>query len=258
MSTFRIQEFAQLAGVTVRTLHHYDRLGLLSPSHRSEAGYRLYQHDDLGRLERVLVLRMLGLSLRDIAALLQHVDAKDVEPFAVMLVRQHAVLSERREGIARVLRAIEHARARAHAEPEWLLYQTILKEINMEQTQHWMEKYYSPEGREALQERIKTWTPELQADINVKWQELFAKVQEAIDTSLPLDSPEARALGQRWFQLADAFTQGNPELRDGIRKAFADRQNWRQGDMPEEAVRSLPSEAHSKWLGEVMRAQLMA
>ena len=66
MSTFRIQEFAKLAGVTVRTLHHYDRLGLLSPAQRSERRYRLYCHEDLGRLERILMLRYLGLSLREI------------------------------------------------------------------------------------------------------------------------------------------------------------------------------------------------
>jgi DNA-binding transcriptional MerR regulator len=61
MRTFRIQEFAKLAGVTVRALHHYDRLKLLSPAHRSERGYRLYSRADLGRLERILVLRYLGL-----------------------------------------------------------------------------------------------------------------------------------------------------------------------------------------------------
>jgi DNA-binding transcriptional MerR regulator len=64
MSTFRIQEFAKLAGVTVWALHHYDRLGLLSPAHRSEHGYRLYCHDDLGRRERVLALRLFGLKRR--------------------------------------------------------------------------------------------------------------------------------------------------------------------------------------------------
>ena len=70
MRTFRIQEFAKLAGVTVRALHHYDRLKLLSPVHRSERGYRLYCRANLGRLERILVLRYLGLSLREIATLL--------------------------------------------------------------------------------------------------------------------------------------------------------------------------------------------
>jgi DNA-binding transcriptional MerR regulator len=53
MRTFRIQEFAKLAGVTERALHHYDRLKLLSPAHRSERGDRLYSRADLGRLERI-------------------------------------------------------------------------------------------------------------------------------------------------------------------------------------------------------------
>jgi len=51
MSAFRIQEFAKLAGVIVRALHHYDRLKLLSPGHRSERGSRIYCHEDLGRLD---------------------------------------------------------------------------------------------------------------------------------------------------------------------------------------------------------------
>ena len=146
MSTFRIQEFAKLAGVTVRALHHYDRLKLLSPAHRSERGYRLYCHEDLGRLERILALRYLGLSLREIAALLNTPASRGAEPLTVTLARQRAALGERRDGLDRVLRAIEHAQLRAQdpAEPEWLLYQTILKEIQMQEATDWTEKYYSP------------------------------------------------------------------------------------------------------------------
>ena len=113
MSTFRIQEFAKLAGVTVRALHHYDRLKLLSPAHRSERGYRLYCHEDLGRLERILALRYLGLSLREIAALLNTPAGRGAEPLTVTLARQRAALGERRDGLDRVLRAIEHAQRRA-------------------------------------------------------------------------------------------------------------------------------------------------
>src|SRR6185312_8429907 len=65
-----VGEVAELAGVTVRTLHHYDELGLLSPSGRSEAGYRLYSYDDLARLREVLIWRTLGFPLTEIAALL--------------------------------------------------------------------------------------------------------------------------------------------------------------------------------------------
>lgn len=59
---FQAREFAELAGVTVRTLHHYDRLGLLKPKQRTESGYRLYEAQDLERLEQIVALKYPGLS----------------------------------------------------------------------------------------------------------------------------------------------------------------------------------------------------
>ena len=61
-----VSEVAELTGVTVRALHHYDELGLLCPSERSEAGYRLYSYDDLARLREILIWRRLGFSLNEI------------------------------------------------------------------------------------------------------------------------------------------------------------------------------------------------
>ncbi len=57
---YRARQFANLAGVTVRTLHHYDRFGLLKPRRRTDAGYRLYEDRDLERLEQVVALKFLG------------------------------------------------------------------------------------------------------------------------------------------------------------------------------------------------------
>ncbi|MDQ6815888.1 MAG: MerR family transcriptional regulator [Actinomycetota bacterium] len=65
-----VGEVSELAGVSVRALHHYDEVGLLSPSGRSDAGYRLYSHADLSRLQEILVWRQLGLSLAEIRAVL--------------------------------------------------------------------------------------------------------------------------------------------------------------------------------------------
>ncbi len=65
-----VGEVSELAGVSVRTLHHYDEVGLLSPSGRSDAGYRQYSHEDLERLQEILVWKHLGLSLAQIRAVL--------------------------------------------------------------------------------------------------------------------------------------------------------------------------------------------
>jgi MerR family transcriptional regulator, thiopeptide resistance regulator len=228
MSTFRIQEFAKLGGVTVRALHHYDRLKLLSPVHRTERGYRLYCHEDLGRLERILVLRYLGLSLREIAALLNTQAGGGAERLTVTLARQRGALRERRDGLDRVLRSIEHAQMRAQdpAEPEWLLYQTILKEIHMQEATDWREKYYSPEAYAAFQSQQAAMTPEQKADAGARWRAVLADVQSALDRKVQPDSTEGRALVARWIRLGDEFTLGNPEILAGYRRMSQDESHW--------------------------------
>ncbi len=69
-ATYRVKDVAQLSGVTVRALHHYDAIGLLPPSGRTRAGYRVYTPDDLVRLQQILVGRELGLSLEEIRGML--------------------------------------------------------------------------------------------------------------------------------------------------------------------------------------------
>src|SRR6202035_676301 len=66
----RVHEFAELAGVTVKALHHYDRLGLLKPT-RTDAGYRKYADADLERLEHILALKFWGFSLKQVRAILE-------------------------------------------------------------------------------------------------------------------------------------------------------------------------------------------
>jgi DNA-binding transcriptional MerR regulator len=91
-----VGQVAALAGVSVRTLHHYDEIGLLRPSGRSAAGYRLYDDDDLDRLHQVLLYRGLGFTLDDVAAVL---DDRSVPP-TEHLRRQLALLEERIDELA--------------------------------------------------------------------------------------------------------------------------------------------------------------
>ena len=98
-----VGEVAALAGVTVRTLHHYDRIGLLSPSGRTAAGYRRYAPADLDRLHRVLVYRELGFPLEEVATLLDDPAADPVEH----LRRQHRLLLDRLERTRAMVAAVE-------------------------------------------------------------------------------------------------------------------------------------------------------
>jgi DNA-binding transcriptional MerR regulator len=98
-----VGQVAELAGVTVRTLHHYDRIGLLSPSGRTSAGYRQYSPADLDRLHQVLLYRELGFPLEEVATLL---DDPSADPEA-HLRRQHRLLRDRLERTSAMVAAVE-------------------------------------------------------------------------------------------------------------------------------------------------------
>ncbi|GGP76976.1 MerR family transcriptional regulator [Streptomyces abikoensis] len=102
--SYSVGQVAALAGVTVRTLHHYDEIGLL-PSGRSHAGHRQYEDADLDRLQQILFYRELGFPLEEVAALLDDPDADPAEH----LRRQHELLTGRIDRLQRMAAAVEHA-----------------------------------------------------------------------------------------------------------------------------------------------------
>jgi DNA-binding transcriptional MerR regulator len=108
-TSYTVGEAARVAGVTVRTLHHYDRIGLLTPGERGENGYRRYDAADLERLHRILSYRELGLALDDIATLL---DAPGADPVA-HLSRQGRLLRDRIARLEEMLAAV-NAMKEAH------------------------------------------------------------------------------------------------------------------------------------------------
>ncbi|MHA5050367.1 MerR family transcriptional regulator [Streptomyces sp. SD15] len=103
--SYSVGQVAGFAGVTVRTLHHYDEIGLLVPSERSRAGHRRYSDADLDRLQQILFYRELGFPLDEVAALL---DDPEADPRA-HLRRQHELLTARIEKLQKMAAAVEHA-----------------------------------------------------------------------------------------------------------------------------------------------------
>jgi DNA-binding transcriptional MerR regulator len=113
-----ISELARMSGVTVRALHHYDHIGLLRPTQRTAAGYRLYDDHDVERLARVVALRAMGLSLADVAVVLDSNDANR----ATVLRRQLEVIDDRMKTMQRqrefLLRSLEAREMTMNLDPD--------------------------------------------------------------------------------------------------------------------------------------------
>ncbi|OII64097.1 MerR family transcriptional regulator [Streptomyces sp. CC53] len=103
--SYSVGQVAGFAGVTVRTLHHYDEIGLLRPSGRSASGHRRYEDEDLDRLQQILFYRELGFPLDQVTALLDDPDADPQEH----LRRQHRLLTARIDELQKMAEAVEHA-----------------------------------------------------------------------------------------------------------------------------------------------------
>ena len=223
-SVYQANEFAELAGVTVRALHHYDRLGLLKPSGRTNSGYRLYTDRDLVRLEQIVVLKFLGLPLKQIRTLLdRHV------ALAETLRRQQNVLADKRRQLDAAIHAIRQAEQSlgSRREPDWELFKRIIREVEMQNDTEWGKKYYSPEAQAKIDERKALWSPELQEKVTNEWKALLADVEAALSETPA--SPKAQALAARWKKLVDGFTGGDPEVQKGLNKMWADKANWPAG-----------------------------
>jgi MerR family transcriptional regulator, thiopeptide resistance regulator len=209
------QQFAELAGVTVRTLHHYDRLGLLRPR-RTESGYRVYRESDLERLEQIVALKFVGLPLKRIKTLLE----RDNLELAEALPRQRLVLEAKRKLIDRAIRAIQDAeRTLATGQrPDAAILKKIIEVIEMQDNANWSEKYYTEEALAKLKKR--EWTPELQEQTTKKWTELFRDVEAALDEDPASD--RAQALAARWSALIQDFTAGDPDITKGLNAVWKD------------------------------------
>ncbi len=216
----KAQEFAELSGVTVRTLHHYDRLGLLSPSGRTEAGYRLYSDRDLVRLEQILALKFIGFPLKEIRRLLKR-DAKDL-PAA--LRRQRTMILEKRRLLDMAVQAIQRAETAAASGElaDWEAIQKIIEVIHMQDTMEWAKKYYSEQALESLAKRP------VSAEVIEQAQRDWAVLIKEVEAALGEDpaSAKVQALAERWRKLIEAFTGGDRGVQEGLNKLYADQANW--------------------------------
>ena len=187
--SYSVGEVAGLAGVTVRTLHHYDEIGLLSPGTRTPSGYRRYDDADLDRLQQVLFYRELGFSLEEVAAVL---DDRDVGP-TEHLRRQHALLTGRiarlQEMAAAVEQAMEARKMGIDLTPEekFEVFGEGYAEYEAEAEQRWGE---SDAWKQSQQKAAKL----SKADwirIKAEGDAIMRRIAEGVRAGVPADSEQA-------------------------------------------------------------------
>jgi MerR family transcriptional regulator, thiopeptide resistance regulator len=197
--TYRVKQVAQLTGVSVRTLHHYDEIGLLVPTQRSSAGYRLYDDADLLRLQQILIQRELGLPLEEIRRGLDDpaFDRRQA------LLGQREQLRARATDTARMLQAVEQALA--------LLEQPTIEDTVQEQEMKRLFAGFDPQRYEAEAEqrwghteafresrrRTQGYSPADWQRFGAEQAALYADALALLGAGEPADGEDARAVAER-------------------------------------------------------------
>ena len=199
MSSYSIGQVARLAGVTIRTLHHYDEIGLLSPGDRSGAGYRRYGDADIVRLQQVMFYRELGFSLDEIAALL---DDPGIDPID-HLRRQRELLTDRQDRTRAMVEAVDKAmeavKMGISLTPEERL-EVFGAEDPGRYADEAQERWGNTEAFKQSQRRTKNYTKDDWLTIRGEAAEIERAFAEALTSGQPATAAAAMDLAERHRQ----------------------------------------------------------
>lgn len=243
--TYQVKDVARIAGVSVRALHHYEAIGLLVPSRRTGAGYRLYDGDDLLRLQQILIGRELGMPLEEIK---RSLDDPRFDRRAA-LARQRAELAARADRTAAMLRAVDAALAALDPEGGPTMKDMTKDEITalfdgFDPSQHEDEARARWGDTDAYKESARRTSAYTKADWERYKAESHAIMTDAaalFRAGAPADGDEARAVAERhrlsidrWFYpcgphmhagLADMY-EADARFADSIDKYGAGLTPW--------------------------------
>lgn len=210
----KVGELARRTGLTVRTLHHWDEIGLLRPSGRTPSGHRLYEAGDLARLHRIRSLRFLGFGLEDIARLLER-----PEQHLAALIRGRLAELDQQIELARNLKSQLEVFARRLERAEALSLDEMMNQLKLMKM---YEKHYTPEQLAHLEARRRELGEETIEAAQQEWPRLIAEVTALRDAGVPATDPRMRPLAARWMELVKAFTGGDPGIAAAAKKVYED------------------------------------
>jgi MerR family transcriptional regulator, thiopeptide resistance regulator len=214
-----VSEVAALAGVTVRTLHHYDEVGLVVPSGRTEAGYRLYAPADLERLQLVLFYRELGFALHDIEQLLDRPELDRGEA----LRAQRDLLVTRVQRLNHMVAAVDQAIA-AYERGETMTDEAMFevfgaqqRELQAEAEQRWGDT----EAYRVSHQRTREYSREDWEELKAESEAIMVRIADVYRSGAPADSVAAMdAVEAHRLQITERFYDCSHEMQVQLGESY--------------------------------------
>lgn len=209
----------------MRALHHYEEIGLLVPSGRTESGHRLYADGEVLRLQQIASLRALGFSLGEIQDCL---DAEGYPPVRVIelhiarlrgRIESERRLCERLEGVAALLAARESSAGEVSLEE---LIETVMEVTKMSEN---IEKHYTAEQLEQLEGRRRELGEKRIREVEAEWPRLIGQVEEEMKAGTDPANERVQELARRWMELVEGFTGGDAGISQSLGNVWQDEES---------------------------------
>ena len=204
-----VGEVAKKMDVTVRTLQHYDREGLLSPSAISEGGRRLYTNKDIVKLHQILSLKHLGFSLDDIKNRLISLDTPN--EIAAVLEQQATAVQRKIDSLSESLRELEALRAEVlqMQSVDFKKYADIIVNLQMKNDYYWLIKHFDDQTLDHIRSHFDKDSGKAFLDTFVQLQDEAIRLQNA---GIPADSDEAQRFAKAYWNMITEFTGGDMSM----------------------------------------------
>ena len=219
-TVWKVGELARRTGLSVRTLRYYDEIGLLSPG-RTGSGHRLYAADDVVRLQQIRSLRALGFGLEEIRDCLGRPDLPARRVIELHLSRlEERIRSQQR---LRDLLAMVSARLDPAEEVSAEEFMEMATEV-IEMSER-IEKYYTPEQLEQLEERRSEVGEERIKEVEAEWPRLMEEVRTEMEAGTDPADEKVQRLARRWMGLVNEFTGGDPGIQRSLNNMWSQEES---------------------------------
>lgn len=208
---WKIGTLARRTGLSIRTLHWYDEIGLLKPSRHTASGHRLYGEADVLRLQEIRSLRHLGFTLEEIRDLLRRPGLSPARVLRLHLEELRARIAQEQHLRRRLERLADRLDAAGAVSVDELM--NAIKEITMS------EHNLTPEQLAEVQARGRAMGDAAIKAVEAEWPVLIAKVRAEMERGTPVSDPRVQEMARRWREMVEQFTGGSP----GIERAVAQR-----------------------------------
>lgn len=216
---WKVGELAKQTGITVRTLHYYDQIGLLSPSQHSDAGHRLYNEADIARLQQIMSLKQLGFALEEIKKLIDNPNFNPITVIELQLknvkkqIQLQKQLYSRLEGLHELLNTQQEVKAE-----QFIKLIGVINRMNVE-------NYFTQEQLEKMKAKTEHFNPEEKRKLENAWVELVSKVRAEMEKGTSPEAPNVILLAKQWNELIIKFTGGDVEIVKSAERFYTENPN---------------------------------